>query len=122
MLNVKLAEKTTLADVIKLALSLDTDSDEVRDEFPCVYSKFDPEILESQLECILEKYPVVVSDKEIYPDFVVKGGYSLLYYGQGFIDVIDAARSQLDSESVGPYLEALNYYRENDDFLDFSDS
>ncbi|MDA3804472.1 hypothetical protein [Clavibacter sp. CT19] len=119
MLNTGQAGNTTLADIVTLALGLDTGSDEVRDGFPCIYSRLDPETLEGTLECMLERYPVVVDDREVYPEPVVEGGHGLIYYGQQFIDVIDAARSQLDGESVEPFIQALNHYRDNDDFMDF---
>ncbi|MBT0566894.1 hypothetical protein [Williamsia sp. CHRR-6] len=111
--------EAALGEIVRLAVSLDTDSDEVRDGFPCIYAKDDPDLLIAETICIFENYPSIVNEEEVFPEFVSRNGYELVYYGQAFIDVVDAARVQLDGDSVAPYIEALNYYRANDDFIDF---
>ncbi|WP_458773120.1 DUF7716 domain-containing protein [Aeromonas veronii] len=40
------------------------------------------------------------------------------YYGEQFIDVINNVISQINEPQVSAFVEALNYYMDNDDFLD----
>ncbi len=57
-------------------------------------------------------------DEEIFPEFVMKKGLSFLYSGENFETVIDLAFYQKQKPSVGELINALNYYRIYDAFLD----
>lgn len=58
---------------------------------------------------------------EHYPDFVVKNHLEFCYDGQQFLDVLSSVFMQLKNPSIQNCVDALNYYNERDDFLDFED-
>jgi hypothetical protein len=64
--------------------------------------------------------PVFVNDddEEVFPKFVVDNGLDLIYSSERFQDVVDLAYRQKPSASVDEIIAALNYYDDNDDFLD----
>lgn len=119
MRTVELGEVVGLSEIIRYALTLDTRSDEVRDEFPCLYTHGDPDQITEDIPCLVEDYPKVFDDRDMYPEAVRAGGFEILYYGQQFVDVIENARRQLSSDDMASYVSALNYYLDRDDFLDF---
>ncbi len=47
-------------------------------------------------------------------------GYAFLYSGESFQAVVDLAMKQKPSASVEEVIRCLNYYSNNDDFLDLS--
>lgn len=59
-----------------------------------------------------------VNDNKIYPEEVLKNHLEFHYSCQNFQDVIDLAHSQKSDASVEEYVNCLNHYPENDDFLD----
>ncbi|WP_182417653.1 hypothetical protein [Bartonella sp. HY038] len=60
-------------------------------------------------------------DVEHYPDFAVKNQLELLYYGQLFLDILSSVFMQLKNPTIQNCVDALNYYDEHDDYLDFED-
>jgi uncharacterized protein (DUF433 family) len=58
--------------------------------------------------------------EEIYPDEVLAKNLSFLYSSENFQAVIDLAVSQNPDVSHEKIVECLNYYDENDDFLDIA--
>ncbi|UXM94948.1 hypothetical protein N5853_12795 [Bartonella sp. HY329] len=60
-------------------------------------------------------------DLEHYPDFVVKNHLEFCYDGQQFLDVLTSVFMQLQKPTIQNCVDALNYYNERDDFLDFGD-
>ncbi|WP_343615113.1 hypothetical protein [Flavobacterium sp.] len=64
--------------------------------------------------------PIEVDDdgEEIYPDKVIEMDYWLKYSCDNFQDVIDLATEQNANVSILQLIECLNYYNENDTFLD----
>lgn len=70
--------------------------------------------------CYLELYPTIDdNDEEVYPDFVRDKSLDLFYYGQQFEDVLMSVFDQKETASINDYIDALNYYMENDTFMDF---
>lgn len=64
-------------------------------------------------------YPDVTDDgEEIFPDIVEENNLEVAYSGELFMDVISLAFQQKSNASYDEYVKALNYYYENDDFLD----
>ncbi|PBJ12868.1 hypothetical protein [Flavobacterium sp. ACN6] len=57
-------------------------------------------------------------DNEIYPVEVIKMNFDFGYSCDNFQDVIDLATSQNPTVSITKLIECLNYYNENDTFLD----
>jgi len=92
------------------------ESDGKDDDF-CLYGA-DKNTLEIDGEYFISDYPDVCSDKEIYPEEVTNLGLSYLYSGEQFVDVVTLAIDQNPDASDSLLISALNYYQENDDFLD----
>lgn len=90
------------------------------DERFCVYARKFVSQLSPELEVFIDRYPSEGSKGEdLYPDFVLKNKLQLIYYGEHFVSVLELAveqRPQIDTKDA---IKGLNYYNENDDFLDF---
>lgn len=110
-LNIK--EPVTVASLIKAVQSGDVSIDE-----SCVFTNGEVDEISSQLICYLDSYPEMVGDTEVFSDFVSDNRLELLYYGQQFKDVVDSAFAQNPAVDVDVVVSALNYYLDNDDFLD----
>lgn len=83
----------------------------------CLYGKND-DVLNAQYEYLVSEYPKVNDDIEIYPDVVRESNLSYVYSGEQFSDVILSVMEQKSSATLDEYVAALNYFMENDDFLD----
>lgn len=55
---------------------------------------------------------------EIYPNDVLKNNLAPFYSHENFQDVIDLAYEQKNDASISEFINCLNYYAENDTFLD----
>jgi hypothetical protein len=77
--------------------------------------------------CYLDNYP---DGDDNYPAFVEENQLDYYYMGQQFVDVVRVAidekqkahhRGKCDSKEVtmGEYVESLEYYSENDAFMEF---
>lgn len=88
------------------------------DDDLCLYSSGDADRIRSDVVCYLDDYPCVINDEDKYSAFVSSNSLYLLYYGEPFKDVVLNVLSQDPQASIGKIIEALNYYMENDNFLD----
>ncbi|WP_320707877.1 DUF7716 domain-containing protein [Enterobacter cloacae] len=71
------------------------------------------------LICYLESYPAIIDDdEEVYPDFVVENSLELFFYGEQFIDVLHNISIQREKPSVDDFISGLNFYLENDNFIE----
>ena len=57
-------------------------------------------------------------DNEIVPEVVVSQGLEMCYSDERFQDVVRLAFKQKPDASTGEIVKCLNYYAEEDDFLD----
>ncbi|WP_432756677.1 DUF7716 domain-containing protein, partial [Enterobacter cloacae] len=57
-------------------------------------------------------------DEEVYPDFVVENSLELFFYGEQFIDVLHNISIQREKPSVEDFISGLNFYLENDNFIE----
>jgi len=113
MSKINTKESTTIASVIEGVQSGSVNIDDL-----CVYAEEDVDDITLELICYLDEYPTVSGDVEVFSDFVVSNNLELVYYGQQFKDVVINVLSQKKSASLQEVLSALNYYLENDDFLE----
>lgn len=90
------------------------------DDDLCLYSSGADDRIRGDLVCYLDDYPDVVNDEDQYSVFVTANNLHLLYYGEQFKDVMLNALTQKAQASIDEIIEALNYYMENDDFLDIN--
>ena len=58
------------------------------------------------------------NDNEIFPKEVLSNNFEFEYSCQNFQDVIDLAYSQKKDATLDELINCLNYYSENDTFLD----
>ena len=92
-------------------------SEELDDDF-CLYAKENGE-LNFQTSYLLADYPQVVDDKDVYPEQVREQGLELIYYGENVVDVLLSVMEQKAEVTDEECLQALLYYYEHDDFMDF---
>lgn len=87
----------------------------------CIFAKEYVDVLSEELICYIDDYPDINDfDEEEYSDFVKNNNLYNVYSGEQFEDVIGNVLSQKGVEStLNDFVLALNYYRDNDDFLDF---
>jgi hypothetical protein len=92
---------------------------EINENF-CVYLKDSDASLSLDLKCYIDLYPTGDENNEdVFSEFVIKNNLELAYYGEQFIDVINNVRHQKKNAKIEDFVKALNYYSENDTFLDF---
>ncbi|UNB61995.1 DUF7716 domain-containing protein [Pseudomonas syringae group genomosp. 7] len=111
IINVR--QPITVADLIGCIQSGATFKDDL-----CLYVNNDIDVITAETICYLDYYPEVLNDEEVYSEFVTSKGLQLLYYGQQFNDVLMNVSSQKKTMELAVIIKALNYYLENDDFLD----
>ena len=92
-------------------------SEELDDDF-CLYAREDGE-LNFQESYFLADYPQVVDNRDVYPSQVRMQELELIYYGEDFADVLLSVMEQKAEATDEEYLQALLYYYEHDDFMDF---
>lgn len=84
-----------------------------------IYTNNFEELIVEDLICYLEEPPEITDeDEEVFPEFVVKEGLTLLYSGENFESVIEVAFDQKHQPSMREFVDSLNYYREYDSYLD----
>lgn len=106
-----------LQEIIEI-VSKNIANDEFSDSDYCLYSNED--IARPEQLCYIDLYPTINDNgEEVYPDFVKDKSLEIFYYGQQFEDVLMSAFNQKCSASIDDYIDALNYYMENDTFMDF---
>lgn len=101
-----------LKDIMKAVKSEELDNDF------CLYARENGE-LNFQDSYLLADYPQVVDDKDVYPRQVREQELELIYYGEDFADVLLSVMEQKAEATDQECLQALLYYYEHDDFMDF---
>lgn len=101
-----------LKDIMKAVKTEELDNDF------CLYARENGE-LNFQDSYLLADYPQVVDDKDVYPRQVREQELELIYYGEDFADVLLSVMEQKAEAIDQEYLQALIYYYEHDDFMDF---
>ena len=101
-----------LKDIMKAVKSEELDNDF------CLYARENGE-LNFQDSYLLADYPQVVDDKDVYPRQVREQELELIYYVEDFADVLLSVMEQKAEAIDQEYLQALIYYYEHDDFMDF---
>ena len=77
------------------------------------------EELNFQTSYLLADYPQVVDNRDVYPRQVREQELELIYYGEDFADVLLSVMEKKAEATDQEYLQALIYYYEHDDFMDF---
>lgn len=87
----------------------------------CIYSSiYDSKNCNLDTICYLDEYPEITDDdKEIYPAFAANNSLELLFRDELVQDVVLSVLEQKSSATKNEILMAIQYYDENDDFMDF---
>jgi len=102
----------TLEEIISCVINLEVDGDEF-----CLYGD-GKEYLDLSSRYFVADFPHVQDDREVYPESVKKYGLCYLYSGQQFVDVVTLLAERKPGALYEDYVSALNYYQDNDDFID----
>ena len=117
--NKYLQKKISISDAIDYAKIFNEDKSNKFARFPYLYAAEADDPLRLTTVCYLDSAPKVVDGIENYPDFVKKNNLDVLCPGDVFIDTYDALESQKQDFTKDDFIKGLNYYIENDDFMDF---
>jgi hypothetical protein len=91
------------------------------DDSFCLYAEDGLAPLAKDIVCYLDRYPKVVDDEDVYPQFVLDNSLELLYYGDQFEDVMFNLLEQKEEPLIEDFISALNYYLDNDAFITYED-
>lgn len=87
----------------------------------CIYSNiYDSKHLNLDTICYLDDYPEITeADEEIFSEFVVNNSLEFLFRDELVQDVVLSVLEQKSTATENEILRAIQYYDENDDFMDF---
>lgn len=112
--------KISISEVIDCARLFNDDADKFA-KFPYIYisSDEDESILDLETVCYLDNGPKIMDGKEIFSDFVNENGLDILCSGDVFMDVYDDLDERYPNFTKDQFIDALNYYMDNDDYIEF---
>ena len=113
--------KISISEIIDCArLFNDEDTDKFA-KFPYIYisSDEDESILDLETVCYLDNGPKIIDGKEVFPDFVNENRLDILCSGDVFMDVYDDLDERYPNFTKDQFIDALNYYMDNDDYIEF---
>ena len=113
--------KISISEVIDCARLFNDDDTDKFAKFPYIYisSDEDESILDLETVCYLDNGPKIMDRKEVFPDFVNENGLDILYSGDVFMDVYDDLDERYPNFTKDQFIDALNYYIDNDDYIEF---
>ena len=116
----KLYKLEAFIEIVKLKKDRTFNSDGAR-----VYNNYYHVYIENNDKSLLEKdMPVYVGtspqvdDNEVFPDEVIKMNFWQWLSDENFQDIIDLAYEQKPNATISDFIDCLNYFDNNDDFLD----
>lgn len=113
--------KISISEVIECARLFNDDDTDKFAKFPYIYisSDEDESILDLETVCYLDNGPKIIDGKEVFPDFVSENGLDILCSGDVFMDVYDDLDERYPNFTKDQFIDALNYYMDNDDYIEF---
>ena len=113
--------KISISEVIDCARLFNDDDTDKFAKFPYIYisSDEDESILDLETVCYLDNGPKIVDGKEVFPDFVNENRLDILCSGDVFMDVYDDLDERYPNFTKDQFIDALNYYMDNDDYIEF---
>ena len=84
-----------------------------------ISSDEDASILDLETVCYLDNGPKIIDGKEVLPDFINENGLDILCSGDVFMDVYDDLDERYPNFTKDQFIDALNYYMDNDDYIEF---
>lgn len=113
--------KISISEVIDFARLFNDDDTDKFAKFPYIYisSDEDESILDLETVCYLDNGPKIMDGKEVFPDFVNENELDILCSGDVFMDVYDDLDERYPNFTKDQFIDALNYYMDNDDYIEF---
>lgn len=113
--------KISISEVIECARLFNDDDTDKFAKFPYIYisSDEDESILDLETVCYLDNGPKIIDGKEVFPDFVNENRLDILCSGDVFMDVYDDLDERYPNFTKVQFIDALNYYMDNDDYIEF---
>ena len=113
--------KISISEVIECARLFNDDDTDKFAKFPYIYisSDEDESILDLETVCYLDNGPKIMDGKEVFPDFVNENELDILCSGDVFMDVYDDLDERYPNFTKDQFIDALNYYMDNDDYIEF---
>ena len=113
--------KISISEVIECARLFNDDNTDKFAKFPYIYisSDEDESILDLETVCYLDNGPKIIDGKEVFPDFVNENRLDILCSGDVFMDVYDDLDERYPNFTKVQFIDALNYYMDNDDYIEF---
>ncbi|MEQ2884180.1 hypothetical protein AAAV22_05530 [Veillonella nakazawae] len=113
--------KISISEVIDCARLFNDDDTDKFAKFPYIYISSDEDegILDLETVCYLDNGPKIMDGKEVFPDFVNENGLDILCNGDVFMDVYDDLDERYPNFTKNQFIDALNYYIDNDDYIEF---
>lgn len=115
-------KKITVSEAIDIAQIFNTETEDKFARFPDLYGK-DEGVYNWEVSldtiCYLDDPVYIIDDNEVYPKFVTDNKFSIVCVGEDFIYAYDHLEfGDRDDLTKEDFIQALNYYLENDVFLD----
>ena len=113
--------KISISEVMDCARLFNDDDTDKFAKFPYIYisSDEDESILDLETVCYLDNGPKIMDGKEVFPDFVNENELDILCSGDVFMDVYDDLDERYPNFTKDQFIDALNYYMDNDDYIEF---
>ena len=113
--------KISISEAIDCARLFNDDDTDKFAKFPYIYisSDEDESILDLETVCYLDNGPKIMDGKEVFPDFVNENRLDILCSGDVFMDVYDDLDERYPNFTKDQFIDALNYYMDNDDYIEF---
>lgn len=113
--------KISISEVIDCARLFNDDDTDKFAKFPYIYISSDENesILDLETVCYLDNGPKIMDGKEVFPDFVNENELDILCSGDVFMDVYDDLDERYPNFTKDQFIDALNYYMDNDDYIEF---
>ena len=113
--------KISISEVIDCARLFNDDDTDKFAKFPYIYisSDEDESILDLETVCYLDNGPKIIDGKEVFPDFVNENRLDILCSGDVFMDVYDDLDERYPNFTKVQFIDALNYYMDNDNYIEF---
>ena len=113
--------KISISEVIECARLFNDDDTDKFAKFPYIYisSDEDESILDLETVCYLDNGPKIIDGEEVFPDFVNENRLDILCSGDVFMDVYDDLDERYPNFTKDQFIDALNYYMDNDDYIEF---
>ena len=113
--------KISISKVIECARLFSGGDTDKFAKFPYIYisSDEDESILDLETVCYLDNGPRIIDGEEVFPVFVNENGFDILCSGDVFMDVYDDLDERYPNFTKDQFIDALNYYMDNDDYIEF---